>query len=397
MHHRRRTAAAALAAAVVAVVLAGCAASSNPAPPGVSDQPVAGLIAVQGPMTGPQASTGIDMARGAQLAVNAINDTGGVVGVKLQLVTADDAADPARGAAVARQLVARHVFAVIGPFNSSVGLVSLPIYKAAGIPIVRLTSADSTAGFGITDQPMASQVAPVEALALRLLTPARRVAVVYDTSAYTAGIASALRSLLAQAGRPVVADVGVTSDQSDPTATMAKVAAARPDVVYIAAYGAQAGGLAVAAREEIPSARCFVDMAAQGPDFVAAATVPVAQTCLSSGVPPTDQLTGAAGYIAQYQDAYHQAPGTWGAFTFDAVGLIADAVHAAEGWTQPAVVGALGLTAGTAGITGAMNIQPVTGNRTNAPVVILDVSAAGTYTIDRLWARDVGFPVPAGG
>ncbi len=397
MHHRRRTAVAAVVAALVAVVLAGCAASSQPAPPDVTDQPVAGLIAVQGPMTGPQASTGIDMARGAQLAVAAINNSGGVVGVKLQLVTADDAADPSTGAAVAHQMVARHVFAVIGPFNSSVGLVSLPIYKAAGIPVVRLTSADSTAGFGITDQPMASQVAPVEAVALRLLTPARRVAVVYDTSAYTAGIASALASLLAQQGRPVVADVGVASDQGDPASTMATVAAARPDVVYIAAYGAQAGRLAVAAREQVPAARCFVDMAAQGTDFVAAATVPVARTCLSSGVPPTDQMTGAAGYTAEYQAAYHQAPGTWGAFTFDAVGLIAGAVHAAEGWTQPAVVGALGLTGGTAGITGAINIQPVTGDRVDVPVVILDVDAAGDYTIDRQWARAVDFPVPAGG
>ena len=103
-------------------------------------------IAVMGPMSGEQASTGLDMLRGTQLAAARLNARGGVLGRRLVLVAGDDRADPATGAKVARRLVRSGVSAVIGPFNSAVGLRALPIYRAAGLPIVRLTSATATEG-----------------------------------------------------------------------------------------------------------------------------------------------------------------------------------------------------------------------------------------------------------
>src|SRR5438067_13674913 len=78
------------------------------------------LIAVEGPMSGDQASTGQDMFRGAELAVSQM--TGKVAGKKVKLVAADDAADADKGVTVAHQMVDKHVVAVVGPFNSSVGV-----------------------------------------------------------------------------------------------------------------------------------------------------------------------------------------------------------------------------------------------------------------------------------
>ena len=124
--------------------------------------PKAGVIAVDGPMTGEQASTGIDMADGAQLAVDQINAAGGIDGVKLTLVKVNDKATAAGGLTAARKAIAARAFAVVGPYNSSVGVVNLPVYKKAGLPIVRLTSSVKTEGFGVTTQPMDSQIAPVE-------------------------------------------------------------------------------------------------------------------------------------------------------------------------------------------------------------------------------------------
>ena len=121
-----------------------------------------GVIAVEGPMSGEQASTGIDMANGAQLAIDQINAAGGVDGVRLSLLKLDDKATAAGGVAAARRAIASHAFAVVGPFNSSVGVANLSIYAKAGLPIVRLTSSVKTEGFGVTTQPMDSQVAPVE-------------------------------------------------------------------------------------------------------------------------------------------------------------------------------------------------------------------------------------------
>jgi branched-chain amino acid transport system substrate-binding protein len=375
---------------LVALVLASLA-----TPAAAQSGAKAGVIAVEGPMTGPQASTGIDMANGAQLAAAQINQGGGVDGVMLSIVRVDDQASASRAASVARRAIGAHVFAVVGPFNSSVGVVNLPIYRRAGVPIVRLTSSVKTEGFGATTQPMDSQVAPVEVNEITKVLHAAHPAIIYDTSTYTAGIASQVKAGLRKAGDPVVAYVRVTTAQNSYKSALQKVAAKHPDLLYIAAYGADAGHIAKEASTLGGTGRCFVDLAAQGPDFVTAATRAVASACVSSGVPSAQQFTGAAQYVTQYESTFHTQPGTWGTFTYDSVEILAQATKQA-GWHQKAMTKALKQVKNYQGITGPITIAPTTGNRVQSTVVILDVNSSGDYVIDPQWAAATGFPLPAG-
>lgn len=380
---------------LVAPLLLALGSPLAPAAGAASKQPVSGLIAVEGPMTGAQASTGIDMADGAQLAVDQINAAGGVDGVQLTLLKVDDKATAAAGVAAERQVVAAHAFAVVGPFNSSVGVANLSLYKRAGLPIVRLTSSVKTEGFGATTQPMDSQVAPVEIKEITQVLHATRPAIIYDTSTYTAGIAKQVKAGLAKAGDPVVAMVSVTSTQTNYASALSKVAASHPGLLYISAYGAEAGAIAKAASTG-NSGKCFVDLAAQGPDFVTGATQPVASACLSSGVPSAQQFAGASQYVTNYESMFHTSPGTWGTFTYDSVEILAAAVKQA-GWHQKPVATALEHIRDYAGITGPITIAPATGNRVQSTVVILDVDSTGNYVIDPQWASATGFPLPTGG
>ena len=354
--------------------------------------PKAGVIAVEGPMSGEQASTGTDMANGAQLAVSQINAAGGVDGVQLTLVKVNDKATAAGGLAAARKAIAAHAFAVVGPFNSSVGVVNLPLYKRAGLPIVRLTSSTKTEGFGVTTQPMDPQIAPVEVHEISAVLHAAHPAIIYDTSTFPAGIASQVKAGLAAAGDPAVAYVPVREGQKSYTSALTKVAAAHPDLLYISAYGTQAGTIAKQA-STMNTGRCFIEgVAAQGPDFVAAATQPVASTCLSSGVPSAQQFAGAAQYVSTYQSTFHTAPGTWGTYTYDSVEILANAIKQA-GWHQKSVISAMAHTNGYAGITGPITIASSTGNRVQSTVVMLDIDSTGNYVIDPQWAAATGFPL----
>jgi ABC-type branched-subunit amino acid transport system substrate-binding protein len=356
--------------------------------------PKPGVVAVEGPMSGEQASTGIDMADGAQLAVNQINASGGVGGATLTLVKVDDRATAAGGLSAARKAIAAHAFAVVGPFNSSVGVANLPVYKRAGLPIVRLTSNVKTQGFGVTTQPMDSQVAPVEIHEITQVLHASRPAIIYDTSTYTAGIASQVKAGLTRAGDPVVSYVSVKEGQANYNAALQKVASSHPGLLYISAYGTEAGTIAKEASALGNTGKCFVEgVAAQGPAFITAATQAVASACVSSGVPSAEQFVGAAQYVNAYETAFHTAPGTWGTFTYDSVEILANAIKQA-GWHQKAVITAINHTTNYAGITGPITIAPSTGNRVQSTVVILDVNSAGTYVIDPQWAAAVGFPLP---
>jgi ABC-type branched-subunit amino acid transport system substrate-binding protein len=378
---------------VTTALMAGVWSSPSSAAPAKKYTP--GLIAVDAPLTGSQSSTGIDMWRGAQLAATQINASGGVDGVKIKLVKADDKATAATGVTVARKTVAKNVFGVVGPFNSSVGVANLPIYKKAGISIVRLTSAAQTQGFGATTQPMDVQVAPVEATEITQVLHATRVAIIYDTSTYTSGIAKQLRGLLTSDGDAPVAFQSMKEGQTNFTKVLTAAAAAKPDLLYIAAYGKEAGLIALGASQMNVPGTCFVDLAAQGPDFVSNATTPVAQKCLNSGVPSAEQFAGAAEYVADYTSTFHATPGTWGTFTYDSLEILAQAVRDAGGWKEAAVQSKLSHTSAYPGITGTITIQPKTGNRLNTPVVMLDIDAGGNYVIDPTWAAAEHFPIPS--
>jgi branched-chain amino acid transport system substrate-binding protein len=353
-------------------------------------------IAVEGPISGAQQSTGQDMVRGAELAVDQLNSKGGVLGRSLAVIPADDKASPSVGVSVAHSMVDRHVTAVVGPFNSSVGVDNLHIYKQAGVAILRLTSSSSTEGYGITTQPMDTQVAPVEEAELVQVLHASSVAILYDPSTYTSSIASQLKTLLTAASVSVPLFKS-TPPGTNPQTAVSEVESAKPEVVYLAMYGPEAGPMVSALVSGYPQGRCFVDLAAQGSTFVQGAGAQAASHCVSSGVPSASQLPSGLGYENAYVNKFHQEPGTWGSFTYDSVMMLASAARSAKTWNEPALSQSLDHTSGFTGVTGTITIEPKSGNRVSPPVVILDVTSAGAYEIDPTWAAFAHYPLPPAG
>ena len=338
-------------------------------------------------MTGPQSSTGIDMWRGAELLATKVNSAGGVLGKHLQLVRIDDQANAQKASAVAQQAITQHVVAVIGPYNSAVGIVNLPLYLQAGVVVVRLTSNHTTNGMGITLQPMDYQVAPFEAAAVEKTTGDSRVAVVYDTSTYTSGVADQMRSLLTTAGVSVVAFVPITSDQTQYRDVLTEVKAAQPTLVYYVAYDPQAEDLVRQAAQLGVPGTCLVDgLAAQGPTFLATVPLALARKCVFSGVPTAAQFPAARSYVASYTAAYHHEPGTWGVFSYDSLGALVQGARSVRSWAPATLNPALLHLNGYQGATGTTTIDPATGNRVNPPLVMQIVDNHGHYVVSPDWA-----------
>jgi branched-chain amino acid transport system substrate-binding protein len=272
--------------------------------PGCSGSSQSGTvkIALEGPITGAQASTGVDMLRAAQLAVDQANADGGILGKTIQLVRADDQADPDVGKQVAQRVIADGIVAVVGPYNSSVGVADLPIYLDAGVIPIHLTSDSETNGEGFTVQPKDYQIAPIEAKAIIDLYKAQRVAIVYDPSTYTAGIADQLQAALKKAGVAVVRYDRVPPGRQDYLGVVRKVAAAHPDLIYASTYFPEGGAIAKDIAQIHVTARCFMGLANQDPAFPTTAGLAAARACVSSGVPSAELFTGARQYVADYRD-----------------------------------------------------------------------------------------------
>ena len=199
-------------------------------------------IALEAPLTGSQSSTGRDMLRGVQLAVRQANAHGGVRGRRIKIVRADDKGDRAQAKRVARRVIRQKVAAVIGPYNSSVGIVNLPIYLKNRVVPVHLTSTDDTRGLGITIQPKNSQIAPLEETFIRS-TAAKKVTMLVDDTpngAFTVGMADRLQARLAADGvgvtRISVQELGNNPPPGYYATKVAEALATLPGLIYSSTY-----------------------------------------------------------------------------------------------------------------------------------------------------------------
>ncbi|MFP5389091.1 MAG: ABC transporter substrate-binding protein, partial [Thermoleophilia bacterium] len=152
---------AAFALASLSLLAAGCGSSSS----GDSSSNTF-RVGLEAPLSGEQAVLGKGMLKGAELAATKLNAAKGILGKQVEVVPIDDAADPATGVKAAKSAIGAGLDGIVGPYNSGVGIETLPLYLKAGLVPIRLTSDNSTNGLGFTLQPMTYQIAPVASQAL---------------------------------------------------------------------------------------------------------------------------------------------------------------------------------------------------------------------------------------
>jgi ABC-type branched-subunit amino acid transport system substrate-binding protein len=375
-------------AALVAVASLGVVATTATVSAQTND-PV--RIGLEGPLSGDQKSIGVGMLDGAKLAASEINARGGLLGRKVEIVPIDDAADPATGEKAANAAIAEGLDGVVGPYNSGVGAKTLPLYLAAGIVPIRLTSADATAGLGFTLQPMTSQIAPVAADALTKWAQAKSVAIVYDqTALYTQSVSSQLETLLEQAGVTVTAYEPIDPGAKSYDDVVKKVAADNPDVIYAATYYPEGGLIAKAMYQQKVSAKCLADYGSYDTAFVPTAGKAAAKACPVVGVPAPNDFLDSAPYLAKYRKQFGRAPGTWSPYTYDSLNFFAYGVRRTGGFDAAALTKELGTVNGWSGWTGFVTIDPSTGNRQPATVVVTITDAKGQLHVDPSWAKAVG-------
>lgn len=126
----------ALAVTVVALAVTGCGGKANSG--GTSPIKV-GMITS---LTGNYAPLGSEDKKAVELAVQQLNDKGGLLGRQVELTVLDDKSQPDQSVLAFNQLKSNGVAAVIGsPFSNS-ALATIPQVDRAKLPYVSLTPAD---------------------------------------------------------------------------------------------------------------------------------------------------------------------------------------------------------------------------------------------------------------
>lgn len=217
-------------------------------------------IGVAGPLTGPNAAFGEQMRRGADAAVKALNDAGGVNGEMITVVYGDDASDPRQGVAAANELVGEGVVFVAGHFNSSVSIPASAIYAEEGI--VQITPASTNPQ--LTEQGQTTvfrtcgrddQQGDVAGAFIADKFKGRNVAIVHDQTTYGKGLADATKAAMNKAGLTETIYEGITVGERDFSAVVSKLKQANIDVIYFGGLHNEAGLILRQAREQALNAQ----------------------------------------------------------------------------------------------------------------------------------------------
>jgi branched-chain amino acid transport system substrate-binding protein len=340
------------------------------------------LIAVEGPQSGEQAPNGLDQLRGVRLAVGQLDAHGGLWdGRKVVAYAADDKGDAADAKTVAREVIAKGIDFVIGPYNSSVGVANLGLYRSNHVLPLWMTSSDETAGFGVTVQPMNTQIAPIEARYVRRIG-AKHVAMLVDDTAngaFTKGTAERLRSALLRDGATVTwTSVQETTAPGLPSnyyaQQVAKALSSNPDLVYVSTYFPEGIEIAKALTAAGGKPRCLMGLANVDNDFLTQTTLGQARRCVFDGVPAATEMPSARRYVRRYRRMFHKQPSVWGTFTYDSARILFAAIDNAKSYSLGAVERRLRHTKDFHGETGPITINLKNGYRTNVPLSILRVN-----------------------
>lgn len=350
-------------------------------------------LGLEAPLSGEQAVLGKGMLKGAQLAATQLNESGGILSRHVRVVPIDDAADPKTGVEAAKEAISAGLDGVVGPYNSGVGIETLPLYVKAGLAPIRLTSDPSTNGMGFTLQPMTYQIAPVASRALTDWLGAKTVAIAYDpTQNYTVSVSRAVKSSLEEAGVKVTAYEKVQPGRSSYADVVKKLAAGNPDAIYAAVYFPEGGLIAKEMMQSGVEAQCVADYASYDTGFVETAGVAAARTCPVVGVPAPDDFEGAAAKVSLYENRFGEPPGTWSPYTYDSVNFLAGGIEKAGTTEADKLNRILGEVNGWHGWTGSVTIDPKNGNRQPATVVVTKTNPHGELHVDESWAKAVGAP-----
>lgn len=230
----------------IAKLLGFCLAASS-----VHAQDLVIKVGHAGPLSGNQATAGLDNERGVRLALDDLNSSDFRIGgkrAKFELLSEDDQGDPKTGVTVAQKLVDKEVRVVIGHYNSGVSIPASRIYNQAGIPMItaastnpQLTKAGFSNVFRLTanDNVMGAAMAEYAAA-----NGVKRVAVIDDRTAYGSGVAGVFSQTATKLGLSVVTHEFTNDKAVDFSSILTKIRGLKPDAIFFGGYYAQAAALA---------------------------------------------------------------------------------------------------------------------------------------------------------
>jgi branched-chain amino acid transport system substrate-binding protein len=208
------------------------------------------LIGSLHPLTGALALDGTQMDQAAQLAVQRINDEGGIAcldGAQLEVTSADTRGEPEVGQSEAQRMIDEGAVALIGAFQSAVTTNIATTAERAQVPLVIDVAVDDAildqgGTFTFRIQPNATAMGTYGAQYLASVaeaagTPVETVAYLHEETNFGTSVFNAFQQEASRLGIEVVEEISYNAfSVTDLTTELTRVAASGADVLAVTGY-----------------------------------------------------------------------------------------------------------------------------------------------------------------
>jgi branched-chain amino acid transport system substrate-binding protein len=342
-------------------------------------------IGMGAPMTGDNAAFGQDISQAAMIA---LSDAGQFNGFSFELVAEDDGGNAEGGAAIANKLVADpQVVAIEGHIFSGATAAAMPIYEAAGLPMMSPSATNpglTQGGSPVFNRCVFTDAAQGKFAAEYLYNKlaVRKLAIVHDGQAYGQGLAQVVSDEFTALGGTVVAFQAITPGESDYSATLADLASKSPEALFYGGYTGEAVVIVNLMKQSgLTGVTFFGDDGTFGQDFLDRTGANGEGAYSTSLIPASSPAKTAfdAAYLAAYgQPAGKLSPYSWTAYDAGAVlvkAIESVAVLGSDGnlyVPRATLVAAVRATSGYQGLSGDITCDATGECSASGPVFNID-------------------------
>jgi branched-chain amino acid transport system substrate-binding protein len=329
-------------------------------------------------LTGKEASFGQASHRGVALAVDELNDHGGILGREIEFLVEDIQSKPGESSTAVKKLIARDgVVAVLGGNASTNSLEAAPVCQAAHVPMIAISSTNpkvtAMGSYIFRACFIDSFQGAVLAKFSRDTLHAQRVALLTSVSApYSVGLSRVFRERFTAAGGEIVAEQKYTEGDKDFRAQLTAIKALAPDAIAATGYYTEAALICRQARELGLNLPIIGGDGWEAPQLIYLGGTAVEGTYYSTHYSAESPAPEVQAFIRKFKARYDgETPDAVAALGYDAMMLLADAITRAGTTDGPKVRDALAATKNFPGVTGRTTIDP--DRNTSKPAIIVTV------------------------
>ncbi len=317
-------------------------------------------IGLSAPLTGDWAEYGNFFKLSVEMVFDRVNRMGGVRGKRVELVVADSRGDPKESVLIAEMFLADpDILAEIGDFSSSSCMAAAPIYERANMTQLSPTSShpDFTKKGKNMFRVVATQAAegPFNAEWAVKGLGAKRVATIYINNDWGVSANKHFVAAVKRMGGEVVAEEAFITGEKDFTSVLTKIKQAKPDVLYLPTFYADASAIMRQAKRMRFTPPVLSTGSLYSPELIKLGGSAVEGLMTTSQYFPDDTRPAAQEFTRMFRDRYGKDPNMFAALAYDAANLMIAAMHKAGVEDRAAIGPALESLKGFEGATGTIS------------------------------------------